>query len=90
MSLTLWFLCLLRIDEVKEGKLVGVDKFGNKYYENPMYFLGKNIFREYSFLVTQNCSGEYSRSQSLHGMGSFSFQFLAWFYACISSSQSDC
>lgn len=26
---------------MKEGKLVGVDKFGNKYYENPMYFLGK-------------------------------------------------
>ncbi|XP_026273886.1 probable NADH dehydrogenase [ubiquinone] 1 alpha subcomplex subunit 12 [Frankliniella occidentalis] len=37
-----------RIDEVKEGKLVGVDKFGNKYYENPMYFLGRNRWVEYS------------------------------------------
>ena len=38
-----------RIDEVKEGKLVGVDKFGNKYYENPMYFLGEfmNLIVDY-------------------------------------------
>lgn len=31
-----------REDQLKIGKLVGVDKFGNKYYENDkLYFYGK-------------------------------------------------
>ena len=47
------FLCLFmflmfltffgcRTDELKWGELVGADKFGNKYYQNKMYFMGKN------------------------------------------------
>lgn len=29
-----------RQDDVKLGTLVGEDKYGNKYYENNMYFYG--------------------------------------------------
>ena len=37
------FVC--RTDELKWGNLVGVDKFGNKYYENKLYFMGLYNFR---------------------------------------------
>lgn len=30
-----------RTDDLKFGELVGEDKYGNKYYENNMYFYGK-------------------------------------------------
>ena len=30
-----------RTDDLKFGDLVGEDKYGNKYYENNMYFYGK-------------------------------------------------
>lgn len=33
-------LSVLRQDDVKLGTLVGEDKYGNKYYENNMYFYG--------------------------------------------------
>ncbi|KAI5700144.1 hypothetical protein M8J76_005711 [Diaphorina citri] len=33
---------LLRTDDLKFGTLVGVDKLGNKYYENKHYFYGRN------------------------------------------------
>jgi NADH:ubiquinone oxidoreductase subunit len=36
------------MDELKMGTLVGVDKFGNKYYENNEYFHGRNRWVEYS------------------------------------------
>ena len=39
---------LYRMDEVKDGKLVGEDKYGNKYYENPYYFYGRNRWVEYA------------------------------------------
>ncbi|CAG4949859.1 unnamed protein product [Parnassius apollo] len=39
---------LYRQDELKDGVLVGEDKFGNKYYENPRYFYGRNRWVEYS------------------------------------------
>lgn len=29
-------------DDLKFGDLKGVDKFGNRYYENNRYFFGKN------------------------------------------------
>lgn len=29
-------------DDLKPGRLVGQDKYGNKYYENPYYFYGRN------------------------------------------------
>ena len=38
-------ICLLyfRTEEIKYGNLAGEDKFGNKYYENKTYFMGKMI-----------------------------------------------
>eukprot|EP00088_Acartia_fossae_P023589 TRINITY_DN24586_c0_g2_i1.p1 TRINITY_DN24586_c0_g2~~TRINITY_DN24586_c0_g2_i1.p1 ORF type:complete len:142 (-),score=35.78 TRINITY_DN24586_c0_g2_i1:212-637(-) len=35
-------------DDLKEGKLVGEDKFGNKYYENPQYFYGRSRWVVYN------------------------------------------
>lgn len=36
------------MDDVKDGKLVGEDKYGNKYFENPYYFYGRNRWVEYA------------------------------------------
>ncbi|CAG0916220.1 unnamed protein product [Notodromas monacha] len=33
---------MYREGDLKLGKLVGVDEFGNKYFENPYYFFGRN------------------------------------------------
>ena len=35
------FLC--RTDDLKEGDLIGEDKYGNKYYENNKYFYGESV-----------------------------------------------
>lgn len=35
-------------DDLKEGRLVGKDEFGNKYYENNRYFIGRNRWVEYN------------------------------------------
>ncbi|KAJ2938349.1 hypothetical protein O0L34_g13271 [Tuta absoluta] len=43
---TLWKL--YRQEEVKDGILVGTDKYGNKYYHNPRYFVGRSRWVEYS------------------------------------------
>lgn len=37
-----------RFDDLKIGTLVGADKYGNKYYENPYYFYGRNRWVEYA------------------------------------------
>lgn len=37
-----------RFDDLKIGKLVGTDKYGNKYYENNYYFYGRNRWVEYA------------------------------------------
>ena len=34
----MFFNC--RFDDLKLGKFVGEDKFGNKYFENDYYFFG--------------------------------------------------
>ncbi|KAJ6649271.1 putative NADH dehydrogenase [ubiquinone] 1 alpha subcomplex subunit 12 [Pseudolycoriella hygida] len=39
---------LYRTDDLKVGTLVGTDKYGNKYYENPYYFYGRNRWVEYA------------------------------------------
>ncbi|XP_017785144.1 PREDICTED: probable NADH dehydrogenase [ubiquinone] 1 alpha subcomplex subunit 12 [Nicrophorus vespilloides] len=39
---------LYRMDEVKIGKLVGTDKYGNKYFENPRFFYSRNRWVEYA------------------------------------------
>jgi NADH:ubiquinone oxidoreductase subunit len=36
------------MDEIKAGTLVGTDKYGNKYYENPAQFYGRNRWVEYA------------------------------------------
>lgn len=35
-------------DALKIGTLVGTDKYGNKYYQNPYYFFGRSRWIEYS------------------------------------------
>jgi len=46
----LWgsFLQLFRTDELKWGTLMGEDKYGNKYYENKLYFVGRSRWVDYS------------------------------------------
>lgn len=39
---------MFRMDELKIGTLVGTDKYGNKYYENPRFFYGRNRWVEYA------------------------------------------
>ncbi|KAL8620595.1 hypothetical protein ACOMHN_017876 [Nucella lapillus] len=39
---------LYRTDELKTGTLMGEDELGNKYYYNPMYFLGRSRWVVYS------------------------------------------
>lgn len=43
-----------RVDELKEGTLVGEDKYGNKYYQNNMYFYGRNRWVIYNPKVGLN------------------------------------
>lgn len=35
-------------DDLKIGTLVGTDKFGNKYFENPYYFVPRNRWVEFN------------------------------------------
>lgn len=42
------FLQLFRTDELKWGDLIGEDKFGNKYYQNKLYFVGRSRWVNYS------------------------------------------
>ncbi|KAI1287008.1 putative NADH dehydrogenase [ubiquinone] 1 alpha subcomplex subunit 12 [Halotydeus destructor] len=40
---------IFRMDSpFKYGELVGVDKYGNKYYKNDAYFVGRNRWVEYN------------------------------------------
>jgi len=48
---------LYRTDDLKEGKLVGEDKYGNKYYENPEYFYGRNRWVIYNAKVGVDYDG---------------------------------
>ncbi|KAK2578665.1 hypothetical protein KPH14_012154 [Odynerus spinipes] len=41
-------------DDLKTGVLVGEDKYGNKYFENNMYFFGRNRWVRYSDRVGTN------------------------------------
>lgn len=36
------------MDDIKTGRLVGADKYGNKYYEDPTQFYGRNRWVEYA------------------------------------------
>ncbi|CAK9296727.1 unnamed protein product [Gordionus sp. m RMFG-2023] len=35
-------------DDLKEGRLIGKDQFGNEYFENNSYFFGRNRWVEYT------------------------------------------
>ncbi|XP_004924987.1 probable NADH dehydrogenase [ubiquinone] 1 alpha subcomplex subunit 12 [Bombyx mandarina] len=48
---------LYRQDDVKDGVLVGEDKYGNKYYENPRFFYSRNRWVEYSDKYYLNYDG---------------------------------
>ncbi|XP_071652956.1 probable NADH dehydrogenase [ubiquinone] 1 alpha subcomplex subunit 12 [Temnothorax longispinosus] len=48
---------LFRVDELKSGTLVGEDKYGNRYYENNMYFVGRNRWVIYAERVGLNYDG---------------------------------
>ncbi|KPJ10947.1 putative NADH dehydrogenase [ubiquinone] 1 alpha subcomplex subunit 12 [Papilio machaon] len=50
---------MYRQDDLKDGVLVGQDEFGNKYYENPRFFFGRNRWVEYS----DNFNMDYDGSQ---------------------------
>ncbi|XP_054289660.1 probable NADH dehydrogenase [ubiquinone] 1 alpha subcomplex subunit 12 [Macrosteles quadrilineatus] len=39
---------MFRQDDLKTGTLVGVDKYGNRYFENNYYFYGRNRWVEYA------------------------------------------
>lgn len=39
---------LYRMEIVKSGKLVGADKYGNKYFEDLSYFFGRSRWVEYA------------------------------------------
>merc|ERR1712137_320159 len=46
---------IYRTDALKNGTLVGEDKYGNKYYENNRYFVGRNrwiIFNDEKYHLT--------------------------------------
>ncbi|GFQ77907.1 probable NADH dehydrogenase 1 alpha subcomplex subunit 12 [Trichonephila clavata] len=50
-------LTIYRTDELKVGTLVGMDKFGNKYYENKMYFYSRNRWVDYTEAVNLDYDG---------------------------------
>ena len=47
------------MDDMKSGTLIGVDKYGNKYFEDPTQFYGRNRWVEYS----EHKNLEYDASQ---------------------------
>lgn len=40
--LLVYFDLFIRANDVKTGTLIGIDKYGNKYYEDKLYFFGKS------------------------------------------------
>ncbi|XP_020278164.1 probable NADH dehydrogenase [ubiquinone] 1 alpha subcomplex subunit 12 isoform X2 [Pseudomyrmex gracilis] len=46
-----------RTDDLRTGTLVGVDKFGNRYFENNTFFVGRNRWVNYSEKVGLNYDG---------------------------------
>lgn len=58
-----FFLLSFRNDTLKIGTLVGVDKFGNRYYENNEYYYGTNRWVEYSDAVYLDYDGSQIASE---------------------------
>ncbi|KAK3585907.1 hypothetical protein CHS0354_038443 [Potamilus streckersoni] len=51
------FLQLYRTDELKIGDFVGEDKYGNKYYQNKYYFVGRSRWVQYVDKVNMDYDG---------------------------------
>ncbi|KAL6260607.1 hypothetical protein P5V15_008127 [Pogonomyrmex californicus] len=51
------FKTYFRVDELKTGTLIGTDKYGNRYYENNAYFMGRNRWVIYADKVGFNYDG---------------------------------
>ena len=45
-------MALYRIDDVKDGDLIGVDRNGNRYYQNKRYFFGIVIIFSRFFVLS--------------------------------------
>ncbi|XP_052781038.1 probable NADH dehydrogenase [ubiquinone] 1 alpha subcomplex subunit 12 [Mya arenaria] len=45
------FLTLYKTDGLKMGELKGVDEFGNRYYENKKFFIGRSRWVEFTDAV---------------------------------------
>merc|ERR1719309_127960 len=43
------FWRIIRENDIRTGTLVGSDKYGNKYYENNKYMMGRNRFVVYPY-----------------------------------------
>ncbi|XP_003739900.1 probable NADH dehydrogenase [ubiquinone] 1 alpha subcomplex subunit 12 [Galendromus occidentalis] len=50
-------LKLYRYDTLKSGRLVGTDDYGNRYYENKEYFMGRDRWVEYADKVRLDYDG---------------------------------
>ena len=48
---------IYRTDDLKEGTLVGTDKYGNKYFENPSMFYGRDRWVIYNEKVGTDYDG---------------------------------
>ncbi|KAK2161256.1 hypothetical protein LSH36_119g00028 [Paralvinella palmiformis] len=51
------FLKLYRTEELKDGTLVGQDKYGHKYYENKRYFIARSRWVDYADDVGMDYDG---------------------------------
>lgn len=42
-----YYSVFFRMDEMKAGALIGADKYGNRYFEDPSQFYGRNRWVEF-------------------------------------------
>ena len=57
ISLILYLYFIYRIDAYKRGTLIGIDKYGNKYYQNKAYFYGRSRWVVYTESVYLDYDG---------------------------------
>ncbi|XP_074644808.1 NADH dehydrogenase [ubiquinone] 1 alpha subcomplex subunit 12-like [Tubulanus polymorphus] len=51
------YMNLYRTDELKWGDFVGEDKYGNKYYQNKTYFMGRSRWVDYNNQINTDYDG---------------------------------
>lgn len=52
-----WITFVFSTDELYKGDLIGEDKYGNKYYQNNEYIVGKCV----GLLISTHCSCNYEQ-----------------------------